>query len=101
MMNGMNKIRGREKPTKRAGTRGQVMVKIQLEIVEVEKSSLYLHRFSLHCALFWNVTGWYNENNWTPQLVKLGLQYEAHTRKWYHMIHYFICFPVLILFHMA
>ena len=35
MVNGLNKIRGRENPTKRAGTRGQGMVKIQLEIVEV------------------------------------------------------------------
>ena len=35
MMNVMNKIRGRYNPTKRAGTRGQGMVRIQLEIVEV------------------------------------------------------------------
>ena len=37
-MNGMNKIRLRENPTKRAGPRLQGMVKTQLEIVEVDKN---------------------------------------------------------------
>ena len=38
----------REKPTKRSGTSVQGMVKTQLEIVEVEKASLYPHRLILH-----------------------------------------------------
>ena len=36
MINGMNKIRERDNPTKRAGPREQGMVKTQLEIVEVK-----------------------------------------------------------------
>ena len=51
--------------------------------------------------LLWNVTGWYNKNNWTLKLVKIWIQDEEHTRKWSHMIHYFICFPIFLLFHMA
>ena len=37
MMNVLKKIRGRKKPTKRAGLVEQGMVKTQLEIVEVVK----------------------------------------------------------------
>ena len=51
MMNGLEKIRGRENPTKRSGPIQQGMVKTQTETVEVEKASLYPHRCSLHCAL--------------------------------------------------
>ena len=48
---GMNKIIVREKTTKRAGPIEQGMVKTPLEIVEVEKSPICPHRFSLHCSL--------------------------------------------------
>ena len=34
------------------------------------------------------------------QPVKLEVQYEAHSRKWSHMIYYIICFPLLPLFFM-
>ena len=50
MMEGFNKNRGRDTTTKRYGPREQGMVKTQLGIVEAEKSSLYTHRCSLHCA---------------------------------------------------
>ena len=38
MMNGLNKIRGREKPKKRSGTSVRAIVKTQLETVEVERA---------------------------------------------------------------
>ena len=47
IINGLKKIRRREKPIKRAGTIGQGMAKTQLEVVEVGKASLYPHRFKL------------------------------------------------------
>ena len=50
-MNGLKKIRGRDNPTKRAGTIIQGIVKTQLEVVEVESSPLFPHICSLHCAL--------------------------------------------------
>ena len=74
IMNGLKKIRRREKPTKRAGTRGQGMVKTQLEVVEVGKASLYPHRFSLNCSLIVECNRLiYNNNNCTLKLVKIGV----------------------------
>ena len=32
---------------------------------------------------------------WNLQPFKLGVQDEAHPRKWLQMIYYFICFPIL------
>ena len=51
IMNGRNKNRGRDKPIKITGPILQGMVKTQLEIVEVGKSSLYPHRCILYIAL--------------------------------------------------
>ena len=51
MMNRLKKNRGTEKPTKRAATSLQGMVKNQLEIAEVGKTSLCTHRFSLNFSL--------------------------------------------------
>ena len=50
-MNGMQKIIGREKSTKKEGTREIGTAKTQLEIVEVENASHCLPRCSLHYAL--------------------------------------------------
>ena len=47
MINGPKKIRGRANPKKMAGTRVQGTVKTKLEIVEMEKTSLYPHIVSL------------------------------------------------------
>ena len=51
MMNGLNKIRERYKPTKMESTSVQGMVKTKLEKVEVEKASLFTHRCSLNFSL--------------------------------------------------
>ena len=48
---GLNKNRGREKDTKRAGTKLQGIVKNELELVQVQNDSLYTHICSLHFAL--------------------------------------------------
>ena len=50
-MNGLNKNRGTEKPTKSAGTRIQGVAKNLMEVVEAENSSLCTHICSLHYAL--------------------------------------------------
>ena len=38
---------------------------------------------------------------WNLKPVKIGGQDEAQTSKWYQMIYYFICLPLLLLFRMA
>ena len=48
---GLNKNRGRDKGTKRAGTKLQGIVKTELELVEVRNASLYTHICSLHFEL--------------------------------------------------
>ena len=50
-INGLKKYRGRKKPTKRAGTSLQEIVKTQMEVVEKENASLSPHIFSLNYAL--------------------------------------------------
>ena len=50
-MNGLKKRRGIEKPKKRAGPIEEVMVKTELELVEVEKASLFPHKYSIHFVL--------------------------------------------------
>ena len=47
----MNKNKVIDKPTKRVGTIVQGMVKTKLEIVGVEKASLFPHRCSLNFSL--------------------------------------------------
>ena len=51
MINRMNKNKVIDKPTKRVGTIVQGMVKTKLEIVGVEKASLFPHRCSLNFSL--------------------------------------------------
>ena len=50
-MNGKKKITGIENPTKMADTSLQGVVKNQLEIVEVEKASIFTHICSLQFKL--------------------------------------------------
>ena len=45
---GLNKNRGIEKDTKRAGTKLQGILKTELELVEVQNASLYTHICSLN-----------------------------------------------------
>ena len=51
MINGQNKNRGIENPTKRVVPSVQGIVKIHLEVVEVENASLYPRIFSLNYEL--------------------------------------------------
>ena len=48
----------------------------------------------------WNFRDW-NKRSWTLQPVKLEGQDESYSRKWSHMIYYFISLPLLLLFPMA
>ena len=80
---GTKKNIGREKPTKSSGPIEQVMVKTELENVEVGKASLCTHRYSQHCALI------LEKHQCTIQPFKQRGQYEAHPRKWHQMIYYF------------
>ena len=101
VINGLKENRRREKPKKIAGPSVQGMVKNQLEIVEVWKSSFFPHRCSLNLHWLCNVPVWHNKNNWNIQPVKLGVQDKAQPRKLSQMIYYFICFPLFLLFRMA
>ena len=76
---------------KKSGTRVQGTVKTQLEIVEVKKSLT----LSSHINSSLMSKAYITIHYWNLQPFKLGVQYEAHPRKWLHMIYYFICFPTL------
>ena len=51
MMNGLKKNRARDKPTKRADTSVQGIVKTKMEVAEEDNDSLCPHRCSIHYAL--------------------------------------------------
>ena len=51
IINGMNKVIRIDNHTTREGPIEQGIVKTQLEIVEVEKASLFPHKCSIHFAL--------------------------------------------------
>ena len=51
IIDGLNKDRGRDKDNKRAGNKLQGIVKTELELVEVQNTSLYTHIWILHFAL--------------------------------------------------
>ena len=88
MINGLMGSRGIEKPTKRAGPRGQGMMKTQLEMAEVKKSSLCPHICSMHCALNAESPRPTLKKNCDIQPVKIEGQGEVQTRKWYQMIYH-------------
>ena len=60
--------------------------------------TMYSHMHSslcTHCEMYQADI----KNDWNIRPVKLGCQDEGHPRKWSQMIYYFICFPLLLLFH--
>ena len=50
--------------------------------------------------LIWDISSLNNKTDWTLKPVKLEGHDEANQIKWLHMIYYFICFLLLLLFQM-
>ena len=101
MMNGLKKIVGRKNNSKMSGPSVQGVVKMQLEIMEVVKASLFPHRFSLHCALTvecprLTYQKWLDSTTSQTRGVVWGKFYKLS-----QIIYYFICFTNFLLFRMS
>ena len=72
-----------------------------MEIVYVVKVSVCPHICSLYCALTVEYPRLTLKKSLDSKTSQTRGQDETHPRKWSQIIYYFICFPLLILFHMA